>query len=112
MASPAEVWLTDFGDPYPGEPSSVRLAVILGPGHIFGDRLPFLIVAPITTTRRGIALHIEVEPTQENGFDETSYVQCELLRSINRRRALTRIGQLDAENFQSVMFVVQSLLAS
>jgi mRNA interferase MazF len=112
MASPAEVWLTDFGDPYPGEPSSVRLALILGPGHIFDDRLPFLMVAPLTTTRRGIALHIEIEPSLENGLDETSYVQCELLRSINRRRFLTRLGRLDADNFRAVMSVVQSLLAT
>jgi mRNA interferase MazF len=112
MASPAEVWLTDFGDPYPGEPSSVRLALILGPGHIFDDRLPFLVVAPLTTTRRGIALHIEIEPSLENGIDETSYVQCERLRSINRRRTLTRVGRLDADNFRAVMSVVQSLLAT
>jgi mRNA-degrading endonuclease toxin of MazEF toxin-antitoxin module len=112
MASPAEVWLTDFGDPYPGERSSVRLALILGPGHIFEDRLPFLTVAPFTTTRRGIALHIEIEPSLENGLAETSYVQSELLRSINRRRALTRVGRIDANNFRSVMSVVQSLLTT
>jgi mRNA-degrading endonuclease toxin of MazEF toxin-antitoxin module len=112
MASPAEIWLTDFADPCPGEPSSVRLALILGPGHIFDDRLPFLMVAPLTTTRRGIALHIEIEPSLDNGLDETSYAQCELLRSINRRRTLTRVGRLDADNFRAVMFVVQSLLAT
>lgn len=79
MASPAEIWLTDFGDRYPGEPSRHRPALILGPGHIFEDRLPFLIVAPITATRRGIALHIEIQPSLENGLKDTSYVQSELL---------------------------------
>lgn len=112
MASPAEIWLTDFGDPYPGEPSSQRPALILGPGHIFDDRLPFLIVAPLTTTKRGIALHIEIERSLDNGLTDTSYVQCELLRSINRRRTLTRVGRLDADDFRAVMSVVQSLLAT
>jgi mRNA interferase MazF len=110
MASPAEIWLTDFGDPYPGEPYSQRPALILGPGYVFQDRLPFLIVAPLTTTRRGIALHVEVEPSVANGLEETSYVQCELLRSINRRRTIRPIGRLDAVTFEAVMAVVHTLL--
>jgi mRNA-degrading endonuclease toxin of MazEF toxin-antitoxin module len=84
MASIDDLWLVDFGEPYPGEPAADRPALVLGPPDTFGPVFPFVIVTPLTTTRRGLSLHVEVEPTDESGLDEISYIQCELLRSINR----------------------------
>lgn len=112
MALPSEIWLTDFGHKYPGEPSGQRPALIIGPSRVFDDRLPFVIVAPLTTTKRGLSLHVEVEPAVSNGLAETIYVQCELMRSVNRHRAIQRLGRLDVAAFESVMFVVHSLLAN
>ena len=37
--------------------------------------------------------HVEVDV--DSGLDEVSYVQCELLRSINRRRLVTQLGAVD-----------------
>jgi mRNA-degrading endonuclease toxin of MazEF toxin-antitoxin module len=31
-------------------------------------------VCPLTTTRRGLDLHVEVEATADTGLDDTSYV--------------------------------------
>ena len=45
MASVDELWLTDFGDPYPGEPASFRPALILGPPSSFGATFPYLAAA-------------------------------------------------------------------
>ncbi len=97
MASRDEIWLTDFGDPYPGEPAQHRPALVIGPPDAFGSDFPFVIVAPLTTTRRGLSLHIEVEPDDDNGLSELSYVQCELLRSLNRRRLSVRLGVVDSD---------------
>lgn len=110
MASIDNLWLTDFGDPYPGEPAQHRPSLILGPPDTFGPLFPFVIVAPITTTHRGLSLHVELEGTEATGLDRTSYVQCELLRSVNRDRLVHRIGAIDPESSSAVADIVRTLL--
>lgn len=110
MASIDDLWLVDFGDPYPGEPALHRPALVLGPPETFGADFPFAIVTPLTTTRRGLSIHIEVEPTAQTGLDEVSYVQCELLRSINRRRFVHRLGIIGPDVSPQVSSVVRTLL--
>lgn len=110
MASIDDLWLVDFGDPYPGEPAAHRPALVLGPPDTFGPAFPFVIVTPLTTKRRGLSLHIEVEPTSESGLDEVSYVQCELLRSVNRKRLVHRLGTIGSDVSHRVSSVVRTLL--
>ena len=110
MASVDDLWLVDFGDPFPGEPAAHRPALVIGPPDTFGPDFPFVIVTPLTTARRGLSLHVEVAAGIETGLDETSYIQCELIRSINRLRLAHRIGQIDSETGRQVTSVVRSLL--
>ena len=110
MASVDEIWLTDFGDPYPSEPASRRPAVVLGPPDFFGHDFPVVIVAPLTTSRRGLDLHVEVPADRHTGLRETSYVQCELLRSVNAARLSQRLGIIDMEGSWRVSEIVRTLL--
>jgi mRNA interferase MazF len=110
MASPDELWLVDFGEPYPGEPAHHRPAVVIGPPDAFGADFPFTIVCPLTTTRRGLSLHVEVEPTAASGLGELSYVQCELIRSISRRRLVHRLGAVDIATSRRVADILRTLL--
>ncbi|MYI55986.1 MAG: type II toxin-antitoxin system PemK/MazF family toxin [Acidimicrobiia bacterium] len=63
-----------------------------------------------TTTRRDLSFHIEVEATPETGLAETSYVQCELVRSVNRDRLVHRLGMIDIEGSRRVTDVLRMLL--
>ena len=110
MASVDELWLTDFGDPYPGEPARHRPALVIGPPHTFGPAFPFTIVVPLTTAYRGISLHVEIEPTVGTGLDHTSFVQCELIRSINRKRLVRRVGAIAPDTSHQVKRVIRALL--
>jgi len=110
MASINDLWLTDFGGPSPGEPARRRPALVIGPPDTFGPGLPFVIVLPLTTVHRALSLHVEVEANRDNGLDETSYVQCELIRSVNRDRLLRRLGAIDAATSSEVASVVKTLL--
>ena len=110
MASVDELWLVDFGEPFPGEPAYHRPALVLGPPDTFGADFPFVIVCPLTTTRRGLSLHVEVGATDTTGLDNTSYVQSELLRSINRRRLVHRLGTIDVATSDRVTEIVKTLL--
>jgi len=67
-------------------------------------------VLPTTTSRRGLSLHVEVEPDHVNGLDVTSYVQCELIRSVNRRRLIHRVGMVDATTSDAVSLILRTLL--
>ena len=111
MASVDDLWLVDFGQPYPGEPASYRPALVLGPPDTFGSAFPFVIVAPLTTTRRELSLHIEVEAAPGTGLDTTSYVQCELIRSTNSNRLVHRLGTIGPETANQVTSVIKTLLS-
>ena len=110
MASVDDIWLVDFGDPYPGEPAAHRPALVLGPPDTFGPGFPFAIVVPLTTARRSLSLHVEIDSGGETGLDETSYAQCELIRSINRRRFVHHLGRIDSDTSHLVTSVVKTLL--
>ncbi|MCP4304592.1 MAG: type II toxin-antitoxin system PemK/MazF family toxin [bacterium] len=110
MASVDDLWLVDFGEPYPGEPAAHRPAMILGPPDTFGPGFPFVIVAPLTSSRRGLSLHVEVEATNDTGLDTASYVQCELIRSINRNRLVHRLGAVSPDISNQVATVTKTLL--
>lgn len=110
MASIDDLWLVDFGDAYPGEPASQRPALILGPPGTFGPQFPYVIVSPLTTRDRGLSLHVEVDANPATGLDDTNYVQCELIRSINRNRLVHRLGAVGPETSRHVASIVKTLL--
>lgn len=110
MASVDELWLTDFGQPYPGEPAAHRPALIVGPPDTFGPHFPFVIVLPLTNNHRGLSIHVEVEPTDDTGLDATSYIQCELIRSVNRQRLVHRLGTVGRQVANDVDTILRTLL--
>ncbi|MPZ51549.1 MAG: hypothetical protein GEU79_02245 [Acidimicrobiia bacterium] len=110
MASTDEIWLTDFGEPYPGEPAWHRPSLVIGPPDTFGLSFPFVVLLPMTTTSRGLSIHIEVEPSVDNGLDETSYVQCELIRSVNAQRLTHLLGSIETHLSVQVKEVVRTIL--
>lgn len=116
MASVDELWLIDFGERFPGEPGSIRPALVIGPSPFFSPpdqsdlEFPFIIVVPLTTTHRGLPFHVEIEATDLNGLLETSFVQCELIRSVNRKRLIHRLGVLEPDPSHQVSEVIKTLL--
>lgn len=110
MASCSDIWLVDFGDPYPGEPAGVRPALVVGPPDTFGPVFPFSFIVPVTTRRRELRYHVEIEASEQTGLDETSYVQCELIRSVNRKRLVHRIGTAQPDTSRRVATVLKTLL--
>jgi len=52
----------------------------------------------------------KVEVSPETGLDGTSYVQCELVRSIDRNRLVHRLGAIDSDTSHRVATIVRTLL--
>jgi mRNA interferase MazF len=110
MASVDDLWLVDFGPPHPGEPAAQRPALVVGPPETFGPRFPYVILVPLTATRRDLPFHVEIEASNASGLDRRSYAQCELLRSVNANRLVHRLGIIDLEASRAVDRVLRTLL--
>jgi mRNA interferase MazF len=102
MVQSGDLWVIDFGDPYPSEPGLFRPALVVGPVPKLGPRFPNIFVVPFTSTFRGLDFHIEFEPTTINGLTDTSYAQCELLRSVSKIRLVNQIGVAELESTLAV----------
>jgi mRNA interferase MazF len=110
MASTDEIWIVDFGDPTPGEPALRRPALVIGPPESFGPTFPFVSVIPLTTTRRGLSLHVEIDSGDETGLREASLAQCELVRSVSRSRLIHRMGRVAPATGHAVRTVLRRFL--
>ncbi len=84
--------------------------MIIGPPETFGPVFPFIIVAPLTTTHHDLPLHVEIEPTAQSGLDDASFIQCELVRSVNRKRLVHRIGAIELHTANDVRNIIITLL--
>ncbi len=87
-----------------------RPALVIGPPDTFGPGFPFVIVIPLTTAHRALSLHVEVEANATTGLDGTCYVQCELIRSVNHKRLVHRLGTIDSEVSSHVGTIIRTLL--
>ncbi len=108
-ASIDEIWLVDFGEPFPDEPASVRPAMAVGPASPL-EGMPWLVVVPLTTSDRGLPFHEEIHPSAGTGLSATSFAQCELVRSVSRRRLKTRLGVVSPLTAFRVRQILSNLL--
>lgn len=86
-----EVWLVDFGVPVGREGGYVRPAVVISADTLNAGPGGVVVVAPTTTARRNLPLHVEIEPG-ESGLDGTSYAKCEDIKSVSVERMVRRFG--------------------
>ena len=85
-----EIWLVDFGMPV-GEQGGRRPAVVVSVDSVNEGRSGIVIVVPCTTTRRGLASHVELDPTT-SGLDHVTYAKCEDIKSVSDERLGSRVG--------------------
>lgn len=53
-------------------------------------------VVPITSVRRGLPSHVEID-AGDSGLDDVSYAMCEDLKSVSDRLLISRLGAADVE---------------
>lgn len=72
-------------------------------------RSGLVIVVPLTTTRRGLPSHVELDDAAA-GLDEVSYAKCEDVRSIAERRLLARLGSTPPDAMATIEQALRYLL--
>jgi mRNA interferase MazF len=104
-----EVWLIAFGDPVAPEQARLRPAVVVSADALNESPAGVLIVVPMTTARRGLPSHVEIE-RGTSGLDDVSYAKCEDIKSISEQRLVSRLGSIDQEGLSQIERVLGFLL--
>lgn len=88
--------MVDFGDPIGHEQGYRRPAVVISSDRLNRSRAGLAVVIPITSTRRNLPSHIEIEPGI-SGLDHTSYAKTEDIKSVSTQRLLHQLGTIPAD---------------
>lgn len=109
--SVGDLWLVEFGEPYPGEPANRRPALILGPPRVSHQPRAPVILTPLTTARRDLPSHVEIDATPTTGLKEPSYAQCELIRSVAATRLDRQLGSAGPDIVYEARRIIRALLS-
>ncbi len=104
-----EIWLVDFGEPIGREQSGRRPAVVVSDDELNDGPSGLVIVIPITSTRRGLPSHIELDPA-DTGLVDVSYAKCEDIKSVSEQRLITRLGVAPTPAIFAIERVLRFLL--
>ena len=106
-----DLWLVDFGArPEDPEQAFRRPALIVSDDQLHHPSLRLVVVVPGTRTRRGLPLHVVVEPDDDNGLGEPTALQVEQVRAISTVRLTERLGRLGAEPRHTVDEILRNVL--
>ena len=83
--------MVDFGEPVGREQAGRRPALVVSADPLNEGPAGVVIVVPITTTRRGLPSHVEID-APESGLSDVSYAKCEDVKSVSDRRLVARLG--------------------
>jgi len=86
-----EVWLIDFSPTRGHEQAGLRPGIVISTTFFNQGPAELMVVLPLTTTRRNIPMHVEVDPP-EGGVRRSSFIMCENIRSAARERLMERWG--------------------
>ena len=104
-----EVWDLDL-DPIMGrEQAGFRPALVLSVDLFNVGPAELVVAVPITRTQRKIRWHVPVRPP-DGGLADESFIQCENVRSVSKRRLKRRRGRVSAETLEQVEDRVRILL--
>jgi mRNA interferase MazF len=109
MPRRGDVWLIDFGDPVGREQAGRRPGVVVSADPLNESRAGVVVVVPMTTTRRGLPSHVEID-AGSSGLDEVSYAKCEDVKSVSQQRLVARLGVVSSEVTFDISRILRLLL--
>jgi mRNA interferase MazF len=97
----AEVWDVNLDPTMGHEQAGVRPALIVSVNLFNAGPAELVVAIPITRTERKVRWHVPVVPP-EGGLAARSFIQCEGVRSVSKRRLKRRRGRVSEETMQQV----------
>jgi mRNA interferase MazF len=103
--------LADPSDPHVGhEQANNRPALVVSVDKFNQGPADLVIVIPASTVPKGIPTHVELMPP-EGGVTARSFLKCEAVRSISKKRLLRCLGTVSAATMEKVDDRIRILLA-
>ena len=99
--SRGEVWLVNLNSTRGHEQAGIRPALVVSTDGFNHGPAGLVVVLPLTTTWRGIPLHVPMAPP-EGGVRQQSYAKCEDIRSISTGRLMERWGAVSVDTMALV----------
>jgi len=103
MVTRGEVWLTDLDPAVGHEIQKTRPCVIISPDEL-NRVVRTVLIAPMTTGGWATSFRVPVVFQGKDGL-----VVPDQMRSIDRRRLRKRLGQLQADDLQTVLGVIRTI---
>ena len=103
MIKPArgEIWSVDLSPVLGREQGGTRPALVISVDAFNAGPAELVVVLPLTSKVKGIPFHIAVHPS-EGEVTQTSYIKCEDIRSISKKRLRDRWGAVNPETLCQV----------
>lgn len=97
--------MVDYGQPIGHEATGLRPALVMSvdPFHRSG----LAVTLPVTSTERDVPTSIEIE---NDGLDQTSYIQVDQIRTVSQDRMAHRMGLADDMTMVRVEHALARLL--
>ena len=98
-----DVWIVDWSPGRGSEQAGVRPELVIQTDAAnMNSRYPNVIVLAISTKGKQVPFHVPINPSQECGLRETSFVKCEQVLTISKDRLSRRLGGLNYEQLREV----------
>ena len=104
-----EIWWVRLDPTEGGEIRKTRPALVLSNDGLHRLPLRLAIIAPLTTTRTGSALHVEIRLAHERS-ERVTYALPEQVRSVSHTRLVRRIGRATPDALAATRSRVNLLL--
>ncbi len=100
-AARGEIWLADLNPVRGHEQAGRRPVLVVSVDPFNRSKADLVVVVPLTSTLRGIPLHVTVEPP-EGGIKNPSALLCDAVRSISKDRLVIRWGNVSSKTMAEV----------
>ena len=104
-----DIWSVDLAPTRGHEQAEKRPCLILSVDKYNHGPAGLVIVIPLTTTGRGLAMDVRIDPP-EGGLKATSFARCDMIRSVSSERVSARWGQVRQETLWAVEDRLKALL--
>ncbi len=106
-----DIWFVDWSPSRGSEQAGIRPAVIIQTDAANRNpHYPNTIVLTIGTKGKAVPFHVAVNPSEENGLNETSFVKCEQILTISKERLIRRVGRLEDERLETAAAAIHRVL--
>jgi mRNA interferase MazF len=104
-----EVWIVDL-DPVAGhEQAGRRPALVVSSDDFNAIRIGLVIVVPVTTAKRGVRLHVAIEPP-DGGLRKLSFAMAEQVRCVSIKRFRGHVGRVSKSKLDEVDTALREVL--